>query len=428
MAINKQLLDTERAVLAVLLNDSHAIIPVMGVIDDGAAFSDPAHTAIYDTILALTKARIVPNIHTVCDKHPGLSTEKLQDIARVFNTKTSKEVLYLADIVAREGRRRRVLAAMDEARSMVQAEADIEGASMLAMQMVATAADSRLERDPAIAEVNKRLDTEIAQLANGDVIGFPTGLEWLDDKTGGLQPAHVWIISAPYKGRKTTLARNIIKTACRKGASVDMFALEGDQGSTSLGLQAMVATELLSESDRNLSETFVKRGWPTVVQKAAIDAARHEIDGWNLRIYDGRDGIGTADKIVAKVKRDRVLFGLNIFIVDYLQLLGSGKLFERVEASTHALQRLIVEEGVTGVLLAQLNEQTIRDGDSDYSPGVKGGGDPAAAADFLLRTIYDGENRPDRLTVHLKLARHAQPGKQEYIINPQSGLIVKPAK
>ncbi len=434
VAKKSSLQETEQIILAVLLNDSHAIIPVMAVLDDEDMFEDTAYRAIYGTILDLTRQAVVPNIYTVADKLPAIGVERLQGIAQTFNTKASKEVLYLADIVAREARYRRVQQVANEVRDMLaERPEDMEGATFLAMQMLSGTTQSKTERDPGIGEVTKRLDGEIAMLeGRNGLIGFDTGWLWMNDKTGGMCPSHVWVVSAPYKGRKTTLARNLVISACRAHASVDVFALEGDQGSTAAGLLAMLATEKLRTwgcpEEMILSETWVRRGNRTSAQRDALSDARKELDAWNLRVYDGRDRISSADKIAYKVKRDRFMFGLNVFVVDYMQLLGEGRLFERLESSTHTLQRLIIEEGTTGILLAQLNEATIwtmkDDDDSNYSPGVKGGGDPAAAADFLIRTKYDSTN-PDELTVQLKLARHAQPGKMRYEINRQSGRILR---
>lgn len=192
----------------------------------------------------------------------------------------------------------------------------------------------------------------------------------------------------------------------------------------------MLATEKLLDwkqpDQAVLSETYVLRGGRTPMQKQAIAEARAELDTWNLRVYDGRKGITEPDRLVHFIKRDRIIHGLNLYALDYLQLLGDGKLFERMESATQRLQRITVTEGITAILLGQQNEAAIAEKGETYSPGVKGGGDAAAASDFLIRTKYDGLNKPDILTIQLKLARHARPGSQEYSINPQSGLILRP--
>ena len=430
------IVETERAVLAVVMNDSHAIFPVMEVLDDPDDFQEQLHRSIYTAIIDLTREDIVPNIHTVSER-TRIPIEALQEISKRFNTKANKEVRYLAEVVAREATWRRINEALDSAKELAaEKPTDIEGFVFLSVEMITSTSESKDERDPAVPSVNERLDGEIQQFAalrDGELIGYTTGLKWLDIKAGGLSPSHMWVISAPYKGRKTSLLRNFIVDACSAGASFDVMALEGDQNSTAASLRAMVATDILAAQglteEMALSELMVKRGMHTREQRDALEKARKIVDGWNLRIYDGHDRISAVESIAYKVKRDKFLHGLNIIALDYIQLLGDGKLFERLEHSTHIMQRLAVEEGITVILLAQLNESTIWSmgkPEESYSPGVKGGGDVPAAADFLLRTTYNGNETPDRLGLQMKLARHAQPGEIEYKINKQSGRIMNP--
>lgn len=263
---------------------------------------------------------------------------------------------------------------------------------------------------------------------------------YLYDEIVSIEAGHAetWDVTVPesasfiangFVSHNTTLMRNLVLQACRSGASVDVFALEGTETGTYAGLTAMLATEKLltwgCREQAYLSETFIMRGQRSPDQEQAISEARAELNKWNLRIYDARKGITNPDKLLHFIKRDRFMFDLGVYAVDYLQLLGEGKLFDRIESATHHLQQVTVEERLTALILAQLNEATIWQKDESYSPGVKGGGDPAAAADFLIRTKYDGATAPDILTVQLKLARHARPGTQRYVINPQSGLILR---
>lgn len=417
---------TERSVVAVLLNDNHAIVPVMGVLDGPEMFTDPECRRAYTAMLALLKENVPPNVYTVAERS-GLALETLQGLARNWNTKASREVLYSCDNIAKWYRRATLERALGDAQDMLAANPDdLSAYATQVMQMVALATEGRAQRDPTIGAVTQRLDAEI-EAAKYGLVGFETGLEWLDGKTGGLQKAQVWVVAAPYKGRKTTLARNLILKPLRDGASVDWFALEGTQVGAAAALEAMLATDRLLKWGRQqeayLSEMFVLRGLRTQAQQEALHEARAELNCFNLRIYDGRDKINSAERISTLVKRDQLVNGTAIFLIDYLQRLGTGKLYDRMEANANVLQNLIQENGLTGILLSQLSEDAIRAYDDDtYSPGTKGGGDVPAAADFLIMTRYKSE-APDRLGVALKLARFALPGKCEYGINPQSGFV-----
>jgi replicative DNA helicase len=425
--------ETERAVLCVLLNDSYAIMHVMGVLETPDNFSTVEHQAVYGAILTLTKELTVPNVHTVAARL-GWTVDRLQAIAEGFTTKDSQEVVYLAEVVAKAARWRRQLAALEEVeRRAAEPQENVEDFAEWAASKLMQVGESRNDRDPSIQAVAERAEAEIAQLADTGLTGTDVGWPWLNAKTGGLGAGHVWILAAPYKGRKTSFARNLVIDVCRNGGAMDWFAAEGDQGSTWAGLLAMMATELLYQWGEHdlmaLSETFIRRGMRMERIQDSISQAKAELEGFNLRIYDGRDRIHTAEQIAAKVKRDQFLFGTGAFVVDYMQLLGTGKLFDRMETSTHTLQTLIQTQGLTGILLTQLSESTIwleddDDADEHYSPGVKGGGDIPAAADFLFTTRYRSAT-PDLLTVKLKLARHSRPGWCKYHINAPSGRILE---
>ncbi len=433
MVKSEGILPIERSVLCVLLNDSHAIIPVQGVLPDAALFADSLHRQVYAAILDLTRHAVVPNVYTVSE-HAGLAVAELQKLAAGFNTKLSREVLYSADLILKDAAWRNLAAAAQESVSLISERSGRpEDVGMFCAQMLTSSIDEHADESAEVQAVSGRFDAEIAALSQGATgvslcSGNDKTLRFLQEKANGLRPGHIWMITAPYKGRKTTLMRNLLLRACRAGASVDLFALEGTETGTYAGFIALLATERLlawnCHEQAVLSETFIMRGLRDDAQQQAIAEARAELDKWNLRIYDARKGITNPDKLLHFIKRDRFMFDLQVYAVDYLQLLGEGKLFERIETTTHQLQQITVEERLTAIILAQLNEYTIRETEESYSPGVKGGGDPAAASDFLIRTKYDGAKTPDVLTVQLKLARHARPGKQSYKINAPSGLLI----
>ena len=143
--------EIERTIITVLLNDDHAIVPVMGALDGPEMFATPEYSRVYAAVLALLRENIVPNVYTVADR-TGLALETLQDIARPYNTKASREVLYLCDIVAREHRKRSVQQALAAAQDMLAANPDdLDGYATHVMQMISTASDRKTLRDPAIA-------------------------------------------------------------------------------------------------------------------------------------------------------------------------------------------------------------------------------------------------------------------------------------
>lgn len=428
----------ERKVICVILNDMEALVPVADVLPEPRFFQDERCAAAYRAVQDIAKSGVPATMPGVAE-HLGWPLPAVQDLAIGYSTKDAREVVYLAEMIAREGQRRLLQQALREAAELAdQPTEDVAGLAMWTMNMIAgTSAEIGGRRDSGVASIESEMDTVLASIERrSGILGLPTRFDWFNDKTFGLCPATIWILSGPYKaGRKSTMMRNLTIDACRAGGSVDIFALEGDRVSTYAGLLAMLATERLLKwrltDECILSDTFILRGIRTEMQSAAIAEARAELRAFNLRIYDGRDGIGDAGRIGVKVRRDKMLAGLQVFFVDYLQLIGSAnaKLFDRVEASSHAMQRLAVEQEVCAVLIAQMPESAIwqlKEGESDgsYAGGIKGGGDPAAAADYLFRSMVS-QSDPTLLNVELKLARHARPGKIRLVLNEQSGWVIR---
>jgi hypothetical protein len=130
------------------------------------------------------------------------------------------------------------------------------------------------------------------------------------------------------------------------------------------------------------------------------------------------------------LRRDVAMYGTRVFVYDYAQAANCGQNdYERTSNIAGWTQQLIGELGVTGIIISQLNEATIKIfGDNEnYSPGAKGGGALPAMANVFLSTRY----AEPLMTVELKLARDTRMGdKMAHRLNPPSGLILDaiPAK
>jgi len=280
-----------------------------------------------------------------------------------------------------------------------------------------------------------------------------TGLTWIDDLSGGFSLGDIWWIVGAYKMRKTTLMLNMLLHAALAGHSVTFLSREMRQDQVSAQLIAMLASGYLLETNEFESKT--SGGNPlNWISGRSILKARKDINMWDsrkrtavnqaidtyesisdkLRIYDQtRSGghltdIGSAQMLI---KRDKALFNAEVVFVDYLQLFATpgGDLFEQTSYASKALQETAKTDNVTMIVAAQQNEASIGSQLDSYSPGVKGGGDAAATADFLLRTRYKVGDLLDekQLEIFMMLSRHGTGGldsKKLVNIHPSSGLIL----
>jgi replicative DNA helicase len=293
-----------------------------------------------------------------------------------------------------------------------------------------------------------------ALLNSPPVKQIKTGISWIDNLTGGYELGEIWWIAAAYKMRKSSLMRNIAVNAARDGASVTIATLEGTQEIVIGQIVTMFAAEYLlnnrmySERDKNghplnaISAKLLLRlrnnykTWLDKRQVAAISygIAQYKALGDKLRIYDATSkngGLSDIESIRTMTMRDKEKYGCQLLFLDYLTRIKAkgATIFDRVSTMALDLQSLALKQNVALTVLAQRNEETIRGGGDDHSPGVKGGGDPAATADYLFLVEYgkgpDGQEDWDQMKLTLRLSRYGEAGKDVYLpIHAASGWIL----
>lgn len=285
-----------------------------------------------------------------------------------------------------------------------------------------------------------------------------TGLGWVDALTGGFNMSDVWIIAGAYKMRKTTLMLNMALNAALGGASVTFLSREMNKRQVAAQLISMLAVgDLLAHDEYGVHTTDLRTGtefhlnWisPRKLLMArgdyrkwdarkvrAIDNARvaFRAIGDRLRIYDTTPEGGRLSDVASAtlaIKRDIYLYGVELVFADYLQLFdapGEG-LFDKTSYASRTFQEVAKTNNVMVCLAAQRNEEAIKNELFTYSPGIKGGGDVAAVADFALQTRYKFSKDTDEneLEVSVTLSRHGSGGgdtKQLVPIHPNSGLLL----
>jgi replicative DNA helicase len=150
---------------------------------------------------------------------------------------------------------------------------------------------------------------------DGAYTGLPTGFKHLDDITLGLQPSDMIVLAARPGQGKTSLALNIAVNIALTGAKVLVFSLEmskGQLGERVLSTEAMVdSKEIRSGKAYRDTEKFER-----------IVEASVRLSGANLFI-DDKSGISIAE-IKNKCRRQKQKGGLDLVVVDYLQLMDFG--------------------------------------------------------------------------------------------------------
>jgi len=205
-----------------------------------------------------------------------------------------------------------------------------------------------------------------AHSRDGALAGISTGLIDLDAKVGGLHPSDLLILAARPSMGKSTLAVNIGFDVARNYAWEPQP--DGSKKTVRGGVVAFFSLEMSAEqlALRMLSEVSGVSG--DRLRKGEIDASEFgRIRDASLEIQDAPfyiDDTGgiTLAKLTARARRLKRMVGLDLLIIDYLQLItmGGSKSDNRVQevsAITMGLKALAKELHVPVIALSQLSRQ-----------------------------------------------------------------------
>ncbi|HKF41758.1 MAG TPA: replicative DNA helicase [Thermoanaerobaculia bacterium] len=192
---------------------------------------------------------------------------------------------------------------------------------------------------------------EDARARQGMLSGLPTGFTELNRMTSGLQASDLIILAARPSVGKTSFALNIAQhVALRDGRSVGFFSLE-------MSMEQLGFRVLCSEADVDAKK--VRDGYASQEAITRLVMAQTKIAGANFFIDDSA-GL-TVPMMRAKAQRLKREKGLDLIVVDYLQLMaGHGRFDNRtqeVSQISRGLKLLAKELKLPLIALSQLSRQ-----------------------------------------------------------------------
>jgi replicative DNA helicase len=201
---------------------------------------------------------------------------------------------------------------------------------------------------------------------DGGLAGLSTGLADLDQKLGGLHPSDLIILAARPSMGKSSLASNIAFHVARhyawepqpdgarktvNGGVVAFFSLEMSA--------EQLAMRLLAEAS-GVSSDRLRKGEIDASEFGRVRDAAIEIQSAPL-YFDDTGGLSLS-KLTARARRLKRQAGLDLIVVDYLQLIttgntGSDNRVQEVSQITQGLKALAKELSVPVIALSQLSRQ-----------------------------------------------------------------------
>jgi replicative DNA helicase len=349
----------EQSTLGAMLLSQEAVAEVFEHIR-GNDFYAPKHQIVFDALLTLYGMGEPTDVITVTDQLVKTGTLVRAGGADYLHTLTSTvptaaNAAFYAKIVQEKATLRRLVevgtriaqlgyANEGEVESLVnQAQEDVYAVTRTGSSEDYVALNDSIEA--AIAEI------EAASAKDGDLVGVPTGFTELDALTNGLHPGQLIIVAARPAMGKSTFALDLARNAAIKSDKPTLF-FSLEMGRAEIAMRMLSAESMIplqSMRKGNIADS----DWTKLAQ------VRGNINDAPLYIDDSPNM--TLAEIRAKCRRLAGRVGLKMVIIDYLQLLTSGKKVEsrqqEVSEFSRALKLLSKELGIPVVALSQLNRQ-----------------------------------------------------------------------
>ena len=347
----------EQSVLGGMLLSKDAIADVVESLR-ASDFYKPAHETIYEAILSLYGHGSPADAITVADE-----LKKRGELTRVggasylhtliASVPTAANAQYYAEIVKEHAIMRRLIEAGTKIAQLGYAnETEVDTLVDQAQAEIYAVTDGNAKEDyVSFSEALEATMREIDANSNrpDGVYGVPTDFIELDELTGGLHGGQMIVIAARPGVGKSTLALDIARSAAiHHHMATVFFSLEMSR--TELAMRILSAEGKISMGRLKKGDLDTE-GWTNLA------TLQGRIDSAPLFIDDSPNM--TLMEIRAKCRRLKQRNDLKLVVLDYLQLMSSGKKVEsrqqEVSEFSRSLKLLAKELDVPVIALSQLN-------------------------------------------------------------------------
>lgn len=356
-------IEAECGLLGSIIIDPEALILVADFLHADDFYRD-GHRTIYDVMLHLYAQQRAADFITICDVLEGRG--KLEEIggasyitSLVNLVPTSGNALYYARIIERTAVLRRLISAASQIAALAYAAEDdaapiVEQAEQLIFQISQRALS--LGSDASLSELLISYMGKLDQLSQqrGGVVGVPTGFTELDRLTGGLRRSDLIVLAArPGVGKTSFCLSLAYQAALFYGQHIGIFSLEMSQEQLTERLLAMeTGINLQRLSTGNLEDDE----WERVVRGMdRLAEASIRVDGTSVL---------SPLQMRSRARRWVVEYGLDLIIIDYMQLMQPSDLSSRrkmenrvqvIDEISRNLKLLARELNLPILVLAQLS-------------------------------------------------------------------------
>lgn len=379
--------DAEQAVIGGLMLDNEAV-DRMGELPADAFFR-AENRAAYATILSLIQQNKPADVLTVADASSEVDMVYLHQVAA--SVPSAANIARYADMVREKALMRGVLAAASRIQEVVS-EQGRSAAEILDMAQTELTglSEKTVKKEPAsISEAMTRYLNVLDERFEGGTktLGLPTGLSDLDKLlNGGLRRGGLITIGARPGMGKSALAETI---ACNMASDYSVLFLSMEMPETEVTERAVANWGKVSAS-RLATATLSGDDWPKVT------AATARAQDAKLFI-DDQAGLSLLE-VTTKARGVKRKHGLDVLIVDYLQLMvgGEEKRYQQIEAITKGLKVLAKTLNIAVVALSQFSREIEKRPNPRPKPSdFRDGGSIEQDSDVLIGLHREEQDKPD---------------------------------
>lgn len=409
-----QSIEAEQAVLGACII-SHDAIDKADEVLIGNEFSIQSHQTIFQVIRTMREDHEPVDLLTLTIRLE--KEKKIEAIGGVgylselsSSVPTIENIEYYAEIVAEKYRQRRGIL---ETQDLLKAAHETGDSAQFTESMTATAiklADHNTRGndfrkiDDVMRETYENVENRFENKSAGGITGIPSGFNDLDRMTSGWQKSDLIIIAARPSVGKTALALNMVQHAgVRYGASIAVFSCE--MSASQLG-QRNVSSEGNVDANRLRTGYLEEEDWEKITMAIGM------LSEANIFI-DDTPGIAVSD-IRAKCRRLKKKEGLDLIVIDYLQLLTLRQRKENrqqeVSEISRVLKQIARELEVPVIALSQLSRAVEQRQDKrPMMSDLRESGSIEQDADiiaFLYRDDYYDKESQKKNIIEIIIAKH----------------------
>ncbi|SEE75684.1 replicative DNA helicase [Ruania alba] len=348
----------EQSVIGGMLLSKDAIADVVEVLR-GTDFYRPAHEAIYDSILDLYGRGEPADAVTV-----AAEMTKRGELSRIGGAPYLHTLLSSVPTAANAGYYARIVRERAVLRRLVDAGTrivqlgyatdggDVDDLVNTAQSEIYAVTERRTSEDyvPLKDVINSTMEEiDAASHRDDGMVGVPTGFADLDALTNGLHPGQMIVIAARPAMGKSTLGLDIARaTSIKNGLTSVIFSLEMSRNEISM---RMLSAESQVPLQNMRKGTMRDEDWTRLARTMGkvSEAPLFIDDSPNMSLMEIR----------AKCRRLKQRHDLKLVVIDYLQLMSSGKRVEsrqqEVSEFSRAIKLLAKELEVPVIAISQLN-------------------------------------------------------------------------